>query len=186
MHGILQLLGHACMHAMYASNTEGLTWHNCFAAVCVLCVRCAFQNGCTPLHIAAWHNKLEAVRLLLHHGADKNARNKVCRPCAAAVGMYIACANVRWAGGERKRRRRGRPASACRQDHDTMRTSHIACMHAWASRIALVATGGFHTCMCNGSVLFSVLSLSSVCCRTMRRLSTVFAPIQSSPLLAVR
>ena len=35
-----------------------------------------FQYQCTPLHIAAAWNKIEAVAALISHGADVNARNE--------------------------------------------------------------------------------------------------------------
>ena len=35
-----------------------------------------FQAQWTPLHIAAWNNKIEAVAALISHGADVNARDK--------------------------------------------------------------------------------------------------------------
>ena len=35
-----------------------------------------FQAQCTPLHVAAYCNKIEAVAALISHGADVNAREE--------------------------------------------------------------------------------------------------------------
>jgi ankyrin repeat protein len=36
-----------------------------------------FQDGWTPLHIAAEYNNVDVVRILIEKGADINASNKV-------------------------------------------------------------------------------------------------------------
>ena len=49
----------------------------------LLCGRA--QSGKTPLNIAAMNGQLEVVRLLLEHGADKDANNNNVRPPRATA-----------------------------------------------------------------------------------------------------
>ena len=42
---------------------------------CVLC--CVLQDGVTPLRLAAVNNKMDAVRVLLEHGADVAVKGNV-------------------------------------------------------------------------------------------------------------
>ena len=34
------------------------------------------ENGCTPLHVAASHGRIEVVKILLNNGADMNAKTE--------------------------------------------------------------------------------------------------------------
>ena len=65
----------------------------------------AAPSGVTPLMEAARSGSVEAVRLLLAHGADVNARERARRPDRADVGGRAAAPGHRRAAARARRRR---------------------------------------------------------------------------------
>ena len=59
------------------SNDKYHRYKYCTYQSSCLCVRLSMQLGNTALHYAAAHNSVNCVKILLDHGIDVSAENKV-------------------------------------------------------------------------------------------------------------
>ena len=64
-------------------------FHTTYAFLCLLLFVLLFQEGFTPLIIAAQEGHVDIVKLLVESGADLNDRTEVCM--CVCVSIFTTC-----------------------------------------------------------------------------------------------
>ena len=59
----------------YNYNIKNILYHIGFFTVLFICLH--YQSRWTPLHVAAYHNKVQVVRILIHANADLDIPDSV-------------------------------------------------------------------------------------------------------------